>query len=315
MAKCNNTLSAKYNISYGTPQGSCLGPLLFIIFCNDLHLHLTFLSCIQFADDTTLFCSEKSLRLIESNFNHDLMNIYDWFSANKLTLNAKKSVCMVFAPRNKEIADFSIIIGDTVIKPMSETKFLGLWLDHKLTWKKQYNELINKLNQGLNLLRKAKKHLNTLSLLSLYYAHFHSHLTYAMVIWSGMYSKGMLSKLQKMQNRCIKIISNNQPTSIITIEGLMKIELCKMGYKAIHGLLPSNLNDCLNTNAQGSSLIHKHRYTTRNRSDLRIPIYKRDTFLNRCTQEYTKLKSEIKQSKSISELVRHLKSSIKTNSE
>ena len=210
MAKCNNTLSRKYNISYGAPQGSCLGPLLFIIFCNDLYLHLTFLSCIQFADDTTLYCSEKSLRLIESNFNHDLANIYDWFCANKLTLNAKKSLCVVFAPKNKEITGFSITIGDTVIKPVTETKFLGLWIDSKLAWRKHYTELVNKLNQGLNLLRKAKNVLDDSSLLSLYYAHFHSHLTYAMVVWSGMYSKGMLNKLQKMQNRCIKINNNKQ---------------------------------------------------------------------------------------------------------
>ena len=302
MAKCNYTLSNKYNINYGTPKGSCLGNLLFIIFCNDLYLHLTFLSCIQFANDTTLYCSEKSPRLIESNFNHDLVNIYDWFCANKLMLNAKKSVCMVFAPKKKEIKDFSITIGDTMIKPETETKFLGLWLDHNLTWKKHYTKLINKLNQGLNLLRKAKNLLNMPSLL--YYAHFHSHLTYAMVVWGGMYSKGMLNKLQKMQNRCIKIVMNKQQNTIIKIEGLLKIEMCKMGFKTIHGLLPSNLNTCLSTNEYGHSLTRKHNYTTRNRNDLRIPIYKRDTFLNRCVQEYTKLKPKMKLSKSLSELTR-----------
>ena len=315
MAKCNNTLSIKYDISYGTPQGSCLGPLLFIIFCNDLYLHLTFLSCIQFADDTTLYCSEKSPRLIESNFNHDLVNIFDWFCANKLTLNAKKSVCMIFTPNNKEIKDFSLTIGDTVITPVTETKFLGLWIDHKLNWKKHYTELLNKLNQGLNLLRKAKSLLNTPSLLSLYYAHFHSHLSYAMVVWSGMYNRGMLNKLQKKQNHCIKIVNTNQYNSIIKVEDLIKIELCKLGFKTIHCLLPDNLNNCLNTNASGYSLTRKHKYNTRNKRDLHIPIYRRDTFLNRCTKEYIKLKAEIKLSKSIPELTRRLKLSVRENSE
>ena len=104
--------------------------------------------------------------------------------------------------------DFSLKIGDTVIKPVTETKFLGLWLDHKLTWKKHYTELINKLNHSLNLLRKAKKLLNSTGLTSLYYAHFHSHLTYAMIVWSGMYGKGKLNTLQKKQNHCIKIVCN-----------------------------------------------------------------------------------------------------------
>ena len=315
MAKCNNTLSDKYVINYGTPQGSCLGPLLFIIFCNDLHLHLTFLSCIQFADDTTLYCSEKSLRLIESNFNHDLVNIYDWFCANKLTLNAKKSTCMVFAPNNKKITDFSLKIGDTVIEPVTETKFLGLWLDHKLTWKKHYTELINKLNQGLNLLRKAKKLLNSTSLTSLYYAHFHSHLTYAMIVWSGMYGRGMLNRLQKKQNQCIKIVNSKKIKSIIKVDDLIKIELCKLGFKITHCLLPKNLNDCLNTNASGHSLTRKHRYSTRNKSDLRIPMYRRDSFLNKCTKEFIQLKTEIKLSKTIPELVRQLKLLARQNSE
>ena len=211
---------------------------------------------------------------------------------------------MVFAPNNKETENFSITIGDTMIKPVSETKFLGLWLDQKLTWKKHYTELINKLNQGLNLLRKAKNVLNAQSLLSLYYAHFHSHLTYAMVVWSGMYSKGMLNKLQKMQNRCIKVVKNKQQNTIIKIEDLIKIELCKICFKAVHGLLPSNLNICLNTNALGLSLIRKHKYTTRNRRDLCIPIYRQDTFLNRCTQDYSKLKPEMKLSKSVAELTK-----------
>ena len=83
-AKCrtgtgNSEVSRNYDIVYGTPQGSCLDPLLFIIFCNDLKLHLTYLSCIQFADDTTLYASGKSLRLIEFEINHDLEVISDWF--------------------------------------------------------------------------------------------------------------------------------------------------------------------------------------------------------------------------------------------
>ena len=75
-AKCtsnsgNSEVSQTYMITYGTPQGSCLGPLLFLLFCNDLRLHLTYLSCIQFADDAILYTGGKSLRLIECEINHD----------------------------------------------------------------------------------------------------------------------------------------------------------------------------------------------------------------------------------------------------
>ena len=307
MAKCNNTLSKEYDIRYGTPQGSCLGPLLFIIFCNDLHLHLNFLSCIQFADDITLYCSENSLRLVESNFNHDLAIIYDWFCANKLTLNEKKSVCMVFSPDKKRATEFRIVLGDTIIKPQNETKFLGLWLDDSLKWKKHHTMMINKLNQGLNMIKKARNLLNTNSLLSLYYAHFHSHLSYGIVVWGGMYGKGMLNKLQNLQNKCIKIIKPNSKQCPMNVNRLIHVELCKLGYKATHNLLPSNLNACLTTNEYGHSLSHKHNYCTRYKKDPRIPIYKQDSFLNKCIQHFPKLKLSIKESKTLKELIRQLK--------
>ena len=317
MAKCNNILSGNYDIRYGTPQGSCLGPLLFIIFCNDLYLHLTFLSCIQFADDTTLYCSERSLRLIESNFNHDLAIIYDWFCANKLTLNEKKSVCMVFSPANakNKTTAFEISLGDTTIKIHDETKFLGLWLDINLTWKKHFTVLINKLNQGLNMLRKARNLLTTDSLLALYYAHFHSHLSYGIVIWGGTYGKCMLNKIQKLQNKCIKIIKPSQKQKPISINNLIHLELCKLGYKAINNLLPKNLNKCIVTNELGQSLTRKHNYCTRSRRDPLIPIYKHDSFLNKSIQHFTKLKPNIKESKSLNELIRQLKLEAQQNSE
>ena len=81
-AKCqtglwNSELSQTYSIDYGMPKGDCLGPLLFIIFCNDLNIHLTYLSCIQFADDTTPYGAGKSLNLLQCEINHDLEIIAD----------------------------------------------------------------------------------------------------------------------------------------------------------------------------------------------------------------------------------------------
>ena len=75
--------SKPYDIEYGTPQGSCLGPLLFLVFTNDLHLHLLYSNCILFADDTTIFYSGKSIRYIEWCIQEDLKILQDWFQANK----------------------------------------------------------------------------------------------------------------------------------------------------------------------------------------------------------------------------------------
>ena len=130
-AKCNVglgnfELSQNFNIEYGTPQGSCLGPLLFIIFCNDIHLHLTYLSCIQFADDTTLYCSGKSLDLLEFSINYDLEHVADWFKANKLTLNIDKTVAMIFSPTGRTSKrEMKIKLGDQTVPISVAQNFSG----------------------------------------------------------------------------------------------------------------------------------------------------------------------------------------------
>ena len=95
------TYSDTKEINYGTPQGSCLGPLLFLIFTNDLHLNLEFCECILFADDTTIYYSGTHKRLIEWCLQSDLKTLQDWFRANTLTLNINKSVVMSFDPKKK----------------------------------------------------------------------------------------------------------------------------------------------------------------------------------------------------------------------
>ena len=89
-------LSDEYDIMYGTPQGSGLGPLLFSIFTNDLHKHLLYVKCILFADNTTLYMSHRNRNYLSWCIEQDLQIITDWFRANLLTLNEVKSVCMTF---------------------------------------------------------------------------------------------------------------------------------------------------------------------------------------------------------------------------
>ena len=88
--------SNTYDIEFGTPQGSCLGPLIFLIFCNDLQLHLDHMTCFQFADDTTLLFGHKNKYYMRYCIESDLETLQDWFNANKLTLNLKKTVYMLF---------------------------------------------------------------------------------------------------------------------------------------------------------------------------------------------------------------------------
>ena len=90
------TYSTIFNIECGTAQGSCLGPLLFILFCNDIYLQEIYGSLILFADDTALFNSHQSSNYLNFTLNHDLSVLGDWFKANQLSLNPAKSVVMYF---------------------------------------------------------------------------------------------------------------------------------------------------------------------------------------------------------------------------
>ena len=131
-AKCNTqyddktTYSEYFPIEYGTPQGSCLGPLLFLIFTNDFYLCIENGSCLLFADDTSLYYSHKNIRYLKWNIEQDINRIIDWFKANKLTLNILKTECIYF--NNKNTTDtFEINIGNAVIKSTNCAKILGIW--------------------------------------------------------------------------------------------------------------------------------------------------------------------------------------------
>ena len=109
----STSTSSLHKVEYGTAQGSCLGPLIFLIFCNDLQLHLMFLSCIQFVDDTTLYITHNNINYIRFCLENDLLLLQDWFLANKLTLNISKSVCILFGKHRGIKLD--IKLGNTTI--------------------------------------------------------------------------------------------------------------------------------------------------------------------------------------------------------
>ena len=175
--------SRLHDINFGTAQGSCLGPLIFLIFCNNLQRHLLFLECIQFTDNTTLYITHCNISYIRFCLEHDLEILQDWFLANKLTLNIGKSVCILFGKHRDEKLD--IKLGSEKIPQVTSTKFLGLWIDQALSWNDHIGKLILKLKSKLTLLQNGKHFLSTQALRILYFAQIHSNLTYGMGIWAA----------------------------------------------------------------------------------------------------------------------------------
>ena len=174
-AKCNTessnkpTYSRTFPIEFGTPQGSCLGPLLFLIFTNDLYRNISFCQCILFADDTTIYFTHENLKFLHDCLEIDLEHLNDLFLANTLTLNFNKSQTMSFLHKNCKVP--LIKFDDVALPETTEFKFLGVWFDSKLELNSHINRLILKLKRNSNLLKNSKNFLNNYALSSVYYAH------------------------------------------------------------------------------------------------------------------------------------------------
>ena len=298
-------VSDNYIVNYGTPQGSCLGPLIFLIFVNDMHLHLTDVDSVQFADDTTIIFSHKNVNYLKYCVERELAVLNDWFKANKLTLNIDKSVYMVFdRTGRKDLKE--LVLGDKSIKQVKETKFLGTWLDDQLNWKAHMTRLLTKLKCGLGMLQRSKNFLTTRAMKLLYYGQIHSHLCYAVSVWGPMLSKGQLNTLKGIQNKCLKLINSTYSTrerhlrlKILSIEKLIDLEQSKLGYKLCHQLLPVVLTRLLKSDQNNQDMEKLHSYSTRqkaipHRPSAKLGLY-RNSFLYRSISTYSNLPLELQQ--------------------
>ena len=129
-------------IKCGVPQGSVLGPLLFLIYINDIVNSSTIFKFILFADDTSLYYSCKNARIIEDTVNRELAKISDWLSANRLSLNVGKSKLLYFTNNDRGILkDIDIRINNQILAEVSNAKYLGVYIDNKLQWDTHINNI------------------------------------------------------------------------------------------------------------------------------------------------------------------------------
>ena len=283
--KCTDTfgkkvVSEKRIVDYGTPQGSCMGPLLFLIFCNDLHLNLQFLESIQFTDDTTLYISHQNITYMKFCLTSDLESIEDWFRANKLTLNIEKTVLLHFGPGNgnKDILS-DIKIGGKTLQVATNAKFLGLWIDNKLKWTEHVRKLLLKLHSRKSLLMRGRFLLTTHTKKILYFAQIQSVLTYGLLIWGPMISSEDLSKLKKVQDKCVGLVDNRlsiaetyKRHNILHLNRLIELEMYKTWHKCYLQMLPTKLTVLMKEDHNKANLEKQHCYYTRRKKEINLPL-------------------------------------------
>ena len=181
-------------VTCGVPQGSILGPILFLMYVNDIH-KCTSLDVLSFADDTTILCSSYDIKALYDEMNFELGKLSEWFKANKLCLNIKKTKYILFQPNNAHIArksqDFDIFIDGQKVDQISHSnsdksfKFLGLHIDETLSWRYHAQKVCAKISTSNYIINKVKNFLPKSALKSLYLSFVHSHICYGLVIWGA----------------------------------------------------------------------------------------------------------------------------------
>lgn len=195
-------------INVGVPQGSNIGPLLFLLFINDLpRLNLNGKARL-FADDTALFYPNKDIHSIITLMEKDLQTLNQYFNANLLSLNPSKTKYMIFRSiRRLEPEHDDPRLGPTVIEKVNCFKYLGIQLDPILSWINHIKVVEKRVSSYLGILWRVRLFVPRKILLKYYFAYIHSQLNYLISVW-GRTASSHLVKLQTLQNRCLKIIFN-----------------------------------------------------------------------------------------------------------
>ena len=238
--KIGNTQSSYETIVCGIPQGSTLGPLLFLLYINDLPNCSKKLAFRIFADDTNLFYTCDKLQHLETIINEELKLVFKYCNINKLSINFSKTNYMIISsPR----INGSIHIQN--IERKKQIKYLGVYIDQNLNWEPEIQHINNKLGKNIGIINKLRYYVDLHTLRQMYFSFIYPYLTYGITSW-GSACKTRLHKIKTKQNKCVRSMffaySRDNAMQylnllgILTLENIYKFKMALFTHKIINNV-------------------------------------------------------------------------------
>ena len=274
--------SSQLDINIGVPQGSILGPFLFLVFVNDLPNCSDTFKFITYADDTTLISTINHQTMHDINsLNTELNKVYEWLCTNKLSLNISKTKFLIFHTPHRQITPPVITINNTQIENVDTFNFLGVTLDKHMTWKSHINKVVKKIAQITGALNNLKNMIPLAAKMHIYNALIVPHLNYGILAWGFSSSTNNIYKMQKKSLRAINNSKYNSHTDpifkklgLLKITDIRKLFEIKFFYKFNAKLLPQYFTAFITTNESHQI----NAPVTRGRRLLSVPAHRHHFF-------------------------------------
>lgn len=237
------------SINLGVPQGSILGPILFLLYINDLPLQLVHASPVLYADDTNLLIADRNERALITKVNEELKHLYLWCSSNAIQLNPQKTVYMLFHSEAKRVEELSpVIYNSSLIARTNNTKFLGIVIDNHLKFTDHIRLIMKKASYGLHVLARSRHFFTSDILVNLYYAFVHCHINYGIVVWGCTYKTHLLPifRLQKRALRVVLRCTSNEIVNmfeffdVLNVYNLVTYNIAQLMFQILHDKLNIN---------------------------------------------------------------------------